>query len=136
MSKRLTSALPLKTSGAGRWRVPRHPAAAATGLGGYPCHSKNWLSTVPETRLTTTRSRDGTLDAQIAGADIEPVAAPVLLDLKSPPTATDGPNQPAGTPAGAPFPGNCRFQPPQAGGGMTPDTCSSNVATCRGMLMR
>jgi len=51
--------------------------------------------------LTTTRSRNGTLDAQIAGADIEPVAAPILLDFKSPTTATHGPNQPEGTPIGA-----------------------------------
>jgi len=36
------------------------------------------LPTVPETRLTTTRSRNGTLDAQIGGVDIEPVAEPVL----------------------------------------------------------
>jgi len=34
------------------------------------------LSTAPETGRTTPRSRNGTLDAQIAGADIEPVAAP------------------------------------------------------------
>ncbi len=59
------------------------------------------MSTVPEPGLTTTRSRNGTLDAQIAGADIEPVAAPVLLDFKSPTTATHGPNQPEGTPLGA-----------------------------------
>ena len=51
--------------------------------------------------LTTTRSRNGTLHAQIAGTDIEPVAAPVLLDFKSPTTATHGPNQPAGSPIDA-----------------------------------
>ncbi len=51
--------------------------------------------------LTTTRSRNGTFDAQIVGADIEPVAAPILLDVKSPTTATHEPNQPEGSPIGA-----------------------------------
>ncbi len=33
--------------------------------------------------------------------DFEPVAAPALLDFKSPTTATHRPNQPEGTPIGA-----------------------------------
>ena len=79
---------------------PRYPAAPPTETGRDPGHRKNWLSTVPETGLTTTRSRNGTLDAQIGCTDIEPVAA-VLVDFKSPTTATHRPNQPAGQPIGA-----------------------------------
>ena len=41
--------------------------------------------------------KNGTLDAQIAGTDIEPVAAPVLLDFMSRTTATHRPNQPEAT---------------------------------------
>ncbi len=44
-------------------------AVADAETGRDPCHSKNWLSTVPETGLTTTRSRNGTLDAQIGFSD-------------------------------------------------------------------
>jgi len=63
---------------------PRYPAAPPTETGRDPGHRKNWLSTVPETGLTTTRSRNGTLDAQIGGTDIEPVAAPRPHRLQEP----------------------------------------------------
>jgi len=64
--------------------VAGFPAAPPTETGRDPGHRKNWLSTVPETGLTPTRSRNGTLDAQIGGTDIEPVAAPRPARLQEP----------------------------------------------------
>ena len=58
--------------------LARAPVSARQLAVRDPSHSKNWLSTVPETGLTTTRSRNGTLDVQIASADIESAAAPVV----------------------------------------------------------
>jgi len=58
--------------------LARAPVSARQLAVRDPSHSKNWLSTVPEKGLTTTRSRNGTLDVQIASADIESAAAPVV----------------------------------------------------------